>query len=117
VQAQDLRDRSTEFEALQTRIVGCSFNTVAENELFSEAYDLHYDLLCDTRREVGLAYEACSSPRSPAALPISYLIDIDGTIVRRYRNIDPHDYAARVAQDLLVLAPQPAMDMLSMLSL
>jgi peroxiredoxin Q/BCP len=86
-----------------TKIVGCSFNSVEENNIYAEKFSIPFDLLCDTNREVGLAYEACFIPTSRFALRISYLINTDGTIVRRYPNVSPKSHGAQVARDLELL--------------
>ena len=40
-------------------MLGISFDSAEENRAFAEKHALPFPLLCDTTREVGLAYLAC----------------------------------------------------------
>jgi peroxiredoxin Q/BCP len=70
---------------------------VAENAAFAKKFSYPFPLLCDTRREVGLAYGACDDAKAAYARRITYLIDPDGRVLRAYGKVD----AARHAQDVL----------------
>lgn len=61
-------------------IFGVSFDTVAENRAFSEKFDFNFPLLCDTDRQMGLAYGACSSADSGSAKRIGVVIGPDGKV-------------------------------------
>ena len=84
-------------------VFGVSFDTVEENKAFAEKYDVSFPLLCDTTREMGMAYGACS--RADAEYPerITYVIDAAGQIeyAEKVTDIAAHVHAAsaRLADD------------------
>lgn len=77
-----------------------SFDTEAENAAFAEKFSFPFRLLCDTSREIGLAYGACEEPDAGYAARISYLIGPDGRIARAYHTVKPADHPAEVLADL-----------------
>jgi peroxiredoxin Q/BCP len=94
------RDLHGEYETLGVVILGCSFDTVAENAAFVKKYDLPYSLLCDADREVGLAYQACDAPNAGYADRITYVIDEDGFIVKAFNHIDARAHPAKLLEIL-----------------
>ena len=65
-----------------------SFDTVEENRAFAEKFSYPYLLLCDTGRDIGMAYGAADSPTDGFAKRISYLIGPDGTITESWGKVD-----------------------------
>jgi peroxiredoxin Q/BCP len=65
-----------------------SFDTEKENRAFAEKFGFSFPLLCDTTREVGLAYGACDSKDAAYAKRVSYVIGADGNIVAVYPKVD-----------------------------
>jgi thioredoxin-dependent peroxiredoxin len=82
------RDRQEAFTAKNVQILGVSFDTVAENRAFAEKFNFPFPLLCDTNREIGLAYGACDSAEARSAKRISYVIAPDGRIQQVYAKVD-----------------------------
>ena len=82
-------------------ILGVSVDTVEDNRAFAEKFDFPYLLLCDTGREIGMAYSACDSATAGAAKRISYLIGPDGTIQESWGKVDvkahPDEVLAKIA--------------------
>ena len=66
-------------------VLGVSFDSVADNAAFARKYDFPFPLLCDTTRELGLAYGACDNAQAGYARRISYLIDEDAKILNESR--------------------------------
>ena len=77
-------------------ILGISFDSVEKNRKFAEKYDYPYRLLCDTEREVGVAYHAADSKDAGTAKRISYLIDPEGKIARAYPKVTVATHATEV---------------------
>lgn len=87
-------------------MVGVSFDTPADNAAFRAKHDFPFDLLCDTDKSVGEAYDVLRPADDPfAEYPqrISYLIDPDGVIAKSYEVTDPAGHAAEVIADLAAL--------------
>jgi thioredoxin-dependent peroxiredoxin len=82
------RDRQTDFAAKNVQVLGVSFDTVAENRAFAEKFNFPFPLLCDTQREIGVAYGACDSADARSAKRISYVIGADGLIQQVYAKVD-----------------------------
>lgn len=81
-------------------MLGISFDSVQENRAFAEKFDFPFRLLCDTTREVGLAYGACDSADAGYAKRISYLIGPDGRIAKAYDSVDPGQHPEQVLKDV-----------------
>jgi thioredoxin-dependent peroxiredoxin len=56
--------------------------------------------LCDTRREIGMAYGACESPEAGYANRISYVIGPDGRIEQVYGAVKPKSHPQEVLDAL-----------------
>jgi len=69
---------------------------VQENAAFAKKFDFPYRLLCDTGREIGMAYGACTSPKDGSARRISYVIGPDGTIRHAFPKVDPKRHPQEV---------------------
>ena len=82
------RDRLPAFNQKDVQIFGVSFDTVEENRAFAEKFDYNFPLLCDTKREIGMAYGACDEPTASNAKRISYLIGPDGNIKHSFGKVD-----------------------------
>jgi peroxiredoxin len=76
-------------------ILGVSFDAPEANRKFREAQGFPFVLLCDTTRELGLAYGACTSRKAWFPERISYVIGADGRIEWAEK---AGDIAAHVAQ-------------------
>jgi peroxiredoxin Q/BCP len=78
------------------QILGCSFDTVAENKAFADKFGYAFPLLCDTDRTVGMAYGACTSPQAGFADRISFLIDEKGIIAAAFPKVTPASHPAEI---------------------
>ncbi len=85
-------------------IVGASFDPVAAQKNIADEQGFGYRLLADTDKVMGAAYLAVQEdefyPRR-----ISYLIDLEGIIVRTYdlAGEDLNEHASAVLEDMRVL--------------
>jgi peroxiredoxin Q/BCP len=62
---------------------------VDDNAAFAKKFQIPFPLLCDTNREIGLAYGACDSAKEEYAKRISYIIDPSGKIQRVFPKVNP----------------------------
>ena len=69
-----------------------SFDTVEENRAFAEKFNFPYRLLCDTEREIGMAYGACDSPTAQYAKRITYVIGPDGLIAQAIGQVNAREH-------------------------
>ena len=79
-------------------ILGASFDTVQENADFAKKFDFPYRLLCDTRREIGMAYGACAGPKDGSAKRISYVIGPDGIVLHAFPKVDTKSHPRDVLE-------------------
>jgi peroxiredoxin Q/BCP len=61
-------------------IYGVSFDTPAANKAFAEKYKLPFPLLCDTTKEMSLAFGACADEDAKYPDRVTYVIAADGMI-------------------------------------
>lgn len=69
-----------------------SFDSPGENEKFASKYDFPFSLLSDQRREIGMAYGACDSPKDEYARRIAYVLDEQGRIAEAHGKVDARAY-------------------------
>ena len=77
-------------------ILGVSFDTPDENKAFAEKYDVNFPLLCDTTRDMGMAYGAATNADAEYPERITYILDREGVIeyAEKVTDIDAHIHAA-----------------------
>ena len=80
-----------------------SFDTEAENLAFATKCSFPFPLLCDTTREVGVAYGAAADVKARHPGRISYLIGPSGTILKAYAKVSPGKHPDEVLEDLATL--------------
>ena len=71
-----------------------------DNAAFAKKFHYNFPLLCDTTREISLAYGACDDPTSRTARRISYLIGPDGRVVKAYPKVNAATHPDEVLKDL-----------------
>lgn len=71
-----------------------------ENAAFAAKFDFPFPLLCDVKREIGIAYGACDTPDAEYARRISYLIGPDGRIEKTYASVKASEHPQQVLADL-----------------
>ncbi len=98
-----MRDQASQFEAAGITVLGVSFDSVEDNRAFAEKFDFPYRLLCDTNRELGIAYGAARNADEGYAKRISYLIGADGKILLAYPKVDPKGHLDQILNDLKIL--------------
>jgi peroxiredoxin Q/BCP len=89
-----------EFKAKNAQILGVSFDTIEENRRFAEKFDFPFPLLCDTTREIGVAYGAADSAKDEYARRIAYVIDEEGKIAQAHPKVDAATYPAQQLRNL-----------------
>lgn len=83
-----------EFQAKNAQVIGVSFDSVDDNRHFAEKFNFPFPLLCDTEREIGVAYGAADSPKDEYARRIAYVIDEEGKIAQAHQKVDAAGYPA-----------------------
>jgi len=94
------RDRLEKFTAKNAVILGVSFDTVAENAAFVKKFGFQFPLLCDTKREIGIAYGACQTPTDTNASRIGYVIDETGKVAQVFPKVDARSFPETVLAGL-----------------
>lgn len=102
-EGKGFRDRTTDLRALETVVLGASFDDVEVNRAFADKHDFPFVLLCDTTRALALKYGAADSDDAGAPRRISYLIDPEGIIVRVYDEVSPTRHPGQVLEHLAEL--------------
>ena len=82
----------TEYEAKNTQVLGVSFDNERDNKTFAEKFNFPFPLLCDVKREIGLAYGAADSAKDEYARRIAYVIDEEGKVAQAHAKVEPATY-------------------------
>src|SRR6266542_3867821 len=106
MEGQGFRDRAPEFERIGVEVVGVSFDRPEDNLAFAEENGFPFRLLSDVDRTVGERYETKRAPEEPSpeyAKRRTYLIDLEGRMVKAYRVTDIPAHPVDVLNDLAEL--------------
>lgn len=82
------------------KILGASFDSPEKNQRFRQKKEFPFDLLCDTTREMGLAYGACDDVGAKHAKRISVVIDPEGRVEKVYSDVNARSHFDEVLRDL-----------------
>ncbi len=77
-----------------------SFDSVAENADFAKKFDYPFPLLCDTKREIGLAYGAADAPVAGFARRITFVISPDGRVGQVHPKVEPKSHPKAILESL-----------------
>lgn len=92
------RDRIADIEKLGAAVLGVSFDDAADNTKFVTNQKFNFPLLCDTTKEMGLAYGAWSEGKPAYPARISYIIGKDGKIENIYLKVNTAKHADEVVE-------------------
>jgi thioredoxin-dependent peroxiredoxin len=73
---------------------------VADNAEFARKFSYPFPLLCDEKREIGMAYGACDDAKAEYAKRISYVIDPEGKIAQAYPKVSPKSHPREILESL-----------------
>ncbi len=88
MEGQGFRDDYQQIQEKNTVVFGISLDNETDNKAFAEKFDFPYPLLCDTGREIALAYQAIQSKDDGYANRITYVIDEAGKIAEAIDQVD-----------------------------
>jgi peroxiredoxin Q/BCP len=94
------RDLYPEFQKKGVEILGVSFDTVEENAAFVQKFDYPFPLLCDVRREIGVAYGAAEDAKAGYASRITYVIGADGKILQAHSKVSVKSHPKEILASL-----------------
>jgi peroxiredoxin Q/BCP len=81
-------------------VLGASFDGVEDNAAFAKKFSYPFPLLCDQKREIGMAYGACQDPKDEYAKRISYVIDPEGKIAQAHPKVSPKSHPKEILDSL-----------------
>lgn len=96
-----LRDNYSDFEAMNTVVIGVSSDSVNSHARFAAKHELPFTLISDPGKKIITDYDANGFTKR-----ISYLIDPKGVIVKAYPSVKPAKHAEEVIDDLTQLQLQ-----------
>lgn len=104
-QACMLRDAMPELAKLDAIVFGISPDSVKSHRKFADKYGLPFTLLADEGHKVADAYGVWGRKKFmgreyDGVFRTSFLIDVDGKVLRVYENVKPELHADQVLKDL-----------------
>ncbi len=69
------------------QIIGVSTDGIEANAKFAQEQGFQYPLLCDTQKDICLAYGSVEEKSASAAKRISYVIGPDGKVLQVYATV------------------------------
>lgn len=70
------------------------------NAAFAKKFDYPFPLLCDVKREIGMAYGATDDPKAEYASRVTYVIGPDGKILQAHPKVSPKAHPKEVLSSL-----------------
>lgn len=92
MEACSFRDNLPAFNKLKIQVLGISSDPVSSHKKFQDKYGLNFNLLSDPEKNVLKLYGASGF----FTKRISYLIDPEGIIVKKYDKVDPKIHADEI---------------------
>ncbi len=104
-EACNFRDGIHEFEKRKVRVLGISADSVQSHQKFAKKFKLNFPLLSDPEKKTIMEYEAWGKKSFMGKsyfgiLRISYLINPEGEIVKKYEKVNPLTHFREILTDL-----------------
>ena len=104
-EACGFRDSLNDLKKHNVVVLGVSADSVSSHQKFAKKYNLNFSLLSDEKKEVIKAYGAWGKKKFmgkefEGILRISFLINPEGEIVKRYDKVKPEIHAGEVLKDI-----------------
>jgi len=103
-EARGLRDNLVELKQAGVEVVGVSSESRNSQREFAFKYNLAFPLLADTRRQIADAYGARLDGDNKLDRRISFLIGLDGRILRINKSPDPSVQLKEIANEVVQLS-------------
>ncbi|MFQ5444890.1 MAG: peroxiredoxin [Nitrospinales bacterium] len=100
VEGKGFRDDFNRFQEKNVAILGVSLDNEADNKAFAEKFSFPYPLLCDTNRDISLAYGAVKGKEDGYASRITYVIDENGKIQEAIEQVDTQSHSGDLCSRL-----------------
>lgn len=81
-------------------VFGVSFDDAETNRAFAEKHDFPFPLLCDTERELGLAFGTCTAEDTKWSARYTFVVSPDGDIEQAIDTKDPGAQAEELVKAL-----------------
>jgi len=95
-----LRDHIEGFKAKGVEVLGVSFDTPEDNARFVREQSFPFRLLSDSGHTLANDVGAVYVQIQPYASRVSYLVGVDGKVVKAYDSVTPASHAQQVLDDL-----------------
>lgn len=104
-EACDFRDNIFAFKELGAVVLGISVDDVSSHKEFATEHRLPFPILADSDKQVTRAYGVLHRPLGLMELARreTFIVDPQGIIVKRYRDVDPDAHSKQVLADLKAL--------------
>jgi peroxiredoxin Q/BCP len=104
-EACGFRDHLNDLKKHDIVVLGVSADSVASHQKFAQKYNLNFPLLADEKKEVIKAYGAWGKKKFmgkefEGILRVSFLINPEGDIVKKYDKVKPEIHAGEVLEDI-----------------
>ncbi len=105
VEACGFRDRLNELKEKNIQVLGVSADDTESHKKFAEKYDLNFPLLSDPEKKVIEAYgvwkeKEMFGKKNMGIVRESFLIGLDGTILKHYADVKPAQHPEEVLEDI-----------------
>ena len=104
-EACGFRDSLNDLKKHNVVVLGVSADSVSSHQKFAKKYNLNFSLLSDEKKEVIKAYGAWGKKKFmgkefEGILRISFLINPEGEIVKKYDKVKPEIHAKEVLEEI-----------------
>ena len=104
-EACGFRDSLNELKKHNVVVLGVSADSVSSHQKFAQKYNLNFPILADEKKEVIKAYGAWGKKKFmgkefEGILRVSFLINPEGEVVKKYDKVKPETHAKEVLEDI-----------------
>lgn len=96
VEAQNFTNDYSKYQALNTKIVGVSYDDVESHKEFANDYNMPFTLLADTEATLSKAMKVDRILPWPHASRQTFLVNPEGVIVHHFKDVSPQKHSAEL---------------------
>jgi thioredoxin-dependent peroxiredoxin len=103
VEAQNFTNDYSQYQLLNTQVVGVSYDDVASHKDFSDTYEMPFVLLADVDKKLSKAMDVDNLFPWPHASRQTFVVDPEGNIVKHYPKVSPKNHSKQLLKFLTLI--------------
>ncbi|NVJ60067.1 MAG: peroxiredoxin [Gammaproteobacteria bacterium] len=104
IEAENFAKNQEKLEEVGLEVVGISLDDVESHAEFAKDFNLKFDLLADTEKELSEKLDMVNILPWPHTRRETFIVNGEGVIVKHYAQVNPRKHVSEIIEDMKVLA-------------